>query len=71
MVTAEFGGTARHRESLRRVIILGAAGHDFHSFNVVYREDPETEVVAFYPFTATPGIATGLARIDEPVILAH
>ncbi len=31
----------------RRVIILGAAGRDFHNFNVVYRDDPSTEVVAF------------------------
>src|SRR6266568_982295 len=31
----------------RRVLIMGAAGRDFHNFNVVYRNDPETEVVAF------------------------
>jgi predicted GTPase len=31
----------------RRVLIMGAAGRDFHNFNVVYREDPNTEVVAF------------------------
>lgn len=31
----------------RRVLILGAAGRDFHNFNVRYREDPEFEVVAF------------------------
>src|SRR3989449_6114948 len=31
----------------RRVIILGAAGRDFHNFNVVYRNDPASEVVAF------------------------
>lgn len=31
----------------RRVLIMGAAGRDFHNFNVVYREDPSTEVVAF------------------------
>ncbi len=30
-----------------KVIILGAAGRDFHNFNVVYRTDPNTEVVAF------------------------
>src|SRR5437868_9617904 len=30
-----------------RVLIMGAAGRDFHNFNVVYRDDPETEVVAF------------------------
>ncbi len=32
---------------MRRVIIMGAAGRDFHNFNVVYRDDPQTEVVAF------------------------
>jgi predicted GTPase len=31
----------------RRVLIMGAAGRDFHNFNVVYRGDPEVEVVAF------------------------
>jgi predicted GTPase len=31
----------------RRVLIMGAAGRDFHNFNTVFREDPTTEVVAF------------------------
>ena len=31
----------------RRVVIMGAAGRDFHDFNMVYRDDPESEVVAF------------------------
>ncbi len=31
----------------RRVLIMGAAGRDFHNFNTVYRDDPDTEVVAF------------------------
>ena len=35
-------GTAR-----TRTLIVGAAGRDFHNFNVVYREDPAVEVVAF------------------------
>jgi predicted GTPase len=30
-----------------RVVIMGAAGRDFHNFNVVYRDDPRAEVVAF------------------------
>ncbi len=30
-----------------RVIICGAAGRDFHNFNVLYRDNPEIEVVAF------------------------
>ncbi len=31
----------------KRVIIIGAAGRDFHNFNTVYRNDETTEVVAF------------------------
>ena len=31
----------------RRVVIVGAAGRDFHNFNVLYRGHPEFEVVAF------------------------
>jgi predicted GTPase len=38
-----------------RTVILGAAGRDFHNFNVVFREDPTTEVVAFTA-TQIPGI---------------
>ncbi len=39
----------------RNVLILGAAGRDFHNFNVVYREDPSYHVVAFTA-TQIPGI---------------
>jgi predicted GTPase len=31
----------------RRVLIMGAAGRDFHNFNTVFRDDAATEVVAF------------------------
>jgi len=31
----------------RRVLIMGAAGRDFHNFNVVFRDDRRIEVVAF------------------------
>ena len=41
---------------MRRVMIMGAGGRDFHNFNVVYREDPDVEVVAFTA-TQIPGIA--------------
>jgi len=39
-----------------RVVIMGAAGRDFHDFNVVFRNDPSSEVVAFTA-TQIPGIA--------------
>jgi predicted GTPase len=31
----------------RRVLIMGAAGRDFHNFNVFYRDNPDAEVVGF------------------------
>lgn len=39
-----------------KVVIMGAAGRDFHNFNVVYRDDPNVKVVAFTA-TQIPGIA--------------
>jgi predicted GTPase len=33
--------------SKKKVIIVGAAGRDFHNFNVVYRNNPDFDVVAF------------------------
>jgi predicted GTPase len=40
----------------KRVLIMGAAGRDFHDFNVVFRDDPTVEVVAFTA-AQIPGIA--------------
>jgi predicted GTPase len=42
--------------SARKVIILGAAGRDFHNFNCVYRDDADHQVVAFTA-TQIPDIA--------------
>jgi predicted GTPase len=41
--------------SRTRIVIMGAAGRDFHDFQVVYRDDPTVEVVAFTA-TQIPGI---------------
>src|SRR5208283_6124489 len=41
---------------MKRVLILGAAGRDFHNFNVVFRNHPEFQVVAFTA-TQIPDIA--------------
>lgn len=38
-----------------KVVIMGAAGRDFHNFNVYYRNNPKYEVVAFTA-TQIPGI---------------
>lgn len=36
-----------NHHSPTRVVIMGAAGRDFHNFNMVYRDDPGHHVVAF------------------------
>lgn len=41
----------------RKIIIMGAAGRDFHLFNCCYRDNPEIEVVAF--------TATQIPHIDD------
>jgi len=34
-------------ERVRRVVIMGAAGRDFHNFNIFFRDNPDYRVVAF------------------------
>lgn len=41
---------------MKKLIILGAAGRDFHNFNVVFRNNPDFNVVAFTA-TQIPDIA--------------
>jgi len=41
---------------VRKLLIMGAGGRDFHDFNVLFRDDPETQVVAFTA-AQIPGIA--------------
>jgi predicted GTPase len=48
----------------RKTIIMGAGGRDFHNFNVAFRDDPATEVVAFTA-TQIPGIAD---RVYPPTL---
>ncbi|MGC8894551.1 MAG: cyclic 2,3-diphosphoglycerate synthase [candidate division WOR-3 bacterium] len=43
----------------KRVLILGAAGRDFHNFNMVFRSNPDHEVVGFTA-TQIPDIADRL-----------
>ena len=47
--------TADTDANVIRVLIMGAAGRDFHNFQVAYRDDPAVEVVAFTA-TQIPGI---------------
>ena len=49
---------------MHKVIIMGAGGRDFHNFNTVFRDDPDTRVVAFTA-TQIPGIAD---RTYPPVL---
>ena len=42
------GGLVENRAStVTNVVIMGAAGRDFHNFNVVFRSDPRYRIVAF------------------------
>ena len=63
---------------MKRVLILGAAGRDFHNFNVVFRNDLDFEVVAFTaaqipdiagrrypPELAGPFYPAGIPILDE------
>lgn len=65
----------------RRVVILGAAGRDFHNFNVLFRGHPEVHVVAFTaaqipniagrsypPELAGPGYPTGIPIVPESTL---
>ena len=53
-----------------RVLILGAAGRDFHDFNVLYRDDPRHKVVGFtaqqIPHIAERGFPAALAGTLYP-----
>ncbi len=48
-----------------RIVIMGAAGRDFHNFNQVYRHDQEVEVVAF-----TAAQISGIANRRYPASIA-
>ncbi len=50
---------------MRRILVLGAAGRDFHNFNVVFRNRPEYHVVGF---TATQ--IPEIANRTYPAVLA-
>ncbi|MFL7792691.1 MAG: cyclic 2,3-diphosphoglycerate synthase [Anaerolineae bacterium] len=47
----------------QRVLIMGAAGRDFHNFNIYFRDNPDYEVVAF--------TATQIPHIEERVYPAE
>jgi predicted GTPase len=49
------GGEGAHVPT--RIVIMGAAGRDFHNFNTVFRDDPSSRVVAF--------TATQIPNIDD------
>ncbi len=51
-------------KNARRVVIMGAAGRDFHDFNVAFRDNPDWQVLAFTA-TQIPDIA---GRIYPPVL---
>ena len=52
----DFASPSRLEGGMKRVIILGAAGRDFHNFNTVYKNSADHTVVAFTA-AQIPGIA--------------
>ena len=54
-----------NKRSRTRTVIMGAAGRDFHNFNMVYRDNPQAEVVAF-----TAAQISGIANRRYPPSLA-
>jgi predicted GTPase len=69
--------------STRKVVLIGAAGRDFHNFNTVYRDDPRFDVVAItaaqipdiagrrYPAElAGPRYPDGIPIVDESELAA-
>jgi len=61
----------------RRIVIMGAAGRDFHNFNTAFRDDPSVEVVSFtatqIPFIAgrlyPPELAGALYPRGIPIVV--
>lgn len=60
-------------DSIRRMLINGAGGRDFHEFDLVSGDDPRVEMVGFTA-TQIPGVAgrrqLGVADVPLPVIVA-
>ena len=67
----------------KRVVIIGAAGRDFHNFNMLYRGHPEYQVIAFTaaqipnisgraypPGLAGPGYPHGIPIVPEKELAA-
>jgi predicted GTPase len=55
--------------SQTKIIILGAAGRDFHDFNVLYRDDPAIDVAALAERLRTINRAAPIVRGASPVTL--
>lgn len=53
------------KEDKIKLLIIGAAGRDFHNFNVVYRDNPKYDVVAF-----TAAQIPDIAGRKYPAVLA-
>ena len=76
-------GWERTMTGMRRVVIVGAAGRDFHNFNVLHRGDVSARVVAFTaaqipgiagrrypPALAGPAYPDGIPIVDEADLVA-
>jgi predicted GTPase len=54
----------REASPVRRIVVMGAGGRDFHDFTMVFRDDPASTVVAFTA-AQIPGTAD---RVYPPVL---
>lgn len=78
---------SKQPDSCKRVVVMGAAGRDFHNYNMLYRGDEKTRVIAFTaaqipgiggrrypPSLAGPQYPDGIPIVDEselPAILRN
>ena len=51
---------------MRKIIIMGAGGRDFHNFNVVFRDDPETPRSSRSPRRRSRASTTAATRRRSP-----
>ncbi len=54
-----------------RVVIMGAAGRDFHNFNLCYRDNPRYEVVAFTATSYSSPVTVGVISCFLPMLHFH
>jgi predicted GTPase len=56
---------------IEKVIIMGAAGRDFHNFNVYFKDNKRYNVIAFtarsLPANSTPKAFPSIPKTNSPI----